>query len=283
MIKTGIIIASICGLSNCTLNPDNNSIPFDSNPDRYTLVWSDEFDKDGLPDPARWSYDKGDGCPQLCGWGNNEQEFYTEKEVKNARIENGHLIIEAHKELIETRNYSSARLVTRGKGDWTYGKIEVRSKNPSGKGTWPAIWMLPSDNTYGGWPSSGEIDIMEHVGYAADSIFSTVHTDSYNHLKGTQKGGHKVVMDSEVAFHTYGIIWNEQKIDFTIDDDTIFTFENEQMTSEEWPFDQDFHLILNLAVGGHWGGKYGIDEEIWPQQMVVDYVRVYKQNNERTF
>ena len=259
------------------------TIVLDSHASNYTLVWSDEFDYEGLPDSEKWSYDIGDGCPHLCGWGNNEQEYYTEKTLKNARVENGQLIIEAHKETIADRNYSSARLVTKGKGDWTYGKIVVRAKNPSGKGTWPAIWMLPTENKYGTWPGSGEIDIMEHVGYAADSIFSTVHTVAYNHMHGTQKGGHKVVKDSESEFHSYGIEWDSRKIDFQIDGSTIFTFENEQKSSEEWPFDQDFHLILNLAVGGHWGGKYGVGDNIWPQRLLVDYVRVYKKDNERNF
>jgi len=244
----------------------------------YALVWSDEFDYEGLPDETKWSYDEGTGCPFVCGWGNNELEYYTVKQAKNARVENGHLIIEAHQENLKYNNFTSARLVTKGKGDWTYGRVEVRSKNPRGKGTWPAIWMLPTENIYGVWPRSGEIDIMEHVGYEPDTIYGTVHTLAYNHNRGTQKGDKLYVPDSESEFHVYSIDWTEEKIDFFIDDQQYFSFENENISSKEWPFDQAFHLILNIAVGGNWGGKYGIDPTIWPQRMEVDYVRVYQKS-----
>lgn len=283
MAKTVIIFAVFAVLGYLLVADGETSMESSVTDSNYTLVWSDEFDTAGHPDADKWSYDVGDGCPRICGWGNNEQEYYTEQTLKNARVDDGHLIIEAHKETIGKRNYSSARLITKGKGDWTYGKIEVRAKNPSGTGTWPAIWMLPTENKYGGWPGSGEIDIMEHVGYASDSIFSTVHTLAYNHMHGTQRGGSKAIPDSESAFHVYGIDWKKDKIDFQIDGSTIFTFENEQKSLKEWPFDQDFHLILNLAVGGHWGGKYGVDDNIWPQSMLVDYVRVYKKDNENNF
>lgn len=243
--------------------------------EEYQLVWSDEFDYTGLPDESKWGYDVGNGCPHICGWGNNELEYYTEKQLKNARVENGHLIIEAHIERIIYNNYTSARLVSKGKGDWTYGRMEIRSKNPKGKGTWPAIWMLPTENKYGGWPRSGEIDIMEHVGYEVDSVFGTVHTMAYNHGIKTQKGG-QLAVNSEDEFHVYSIEWTAEKIDFYIDDKQYFTFENENASSKEWPFDQPFHLILNLAVGGNWGGAKGVDDSIWPQRMEVDYVRVYQ-------
>jgi len=242
----------------------------------YKLVWSDEFDYNGFPNETKWSYIVGDGCPRLCGWGNNELQYYTDRKIKNARVSQGKLVIEAHKESVGSRAYTSARLVSKSKGDWTYGKIEIKAKNPSGKGTWPAIWMLPTENEYGGWPRSGEIDIMEHVGYEPDKIHGTVHTLSYNHMHGTQKGGEKRILDSESAFHTYSIIWTEDKIDFLIDDEVYFSFENDNSDSDAWPFDQKFHLVMNIAVGGNWGGKMGIDENIWPQKMEVDYVRVYQ-------
>jgi len=152
------------------------------------LVWSEEFNYSGVPDPQKWSYDLGDACnlPCGCGWGNHESQFYTDR-LENARVENGCLVIEARHEKTGTRDYSSARLVTKNKGDWKYGRIEVRAKLPSGTGIWPAIWMLPTDVTHGGWPRSGEIDIMENVGYLPDSIFGTVHTERFNGMKGTQK------------------------------------------------------------------------------------------------
>lgn len=241
------------------------------------LVWSDEFDEAGAPNPQKWGYDKGDGCPQVCGWGNNELQYYTVNRLENARVEDGHLIIEAHKEDFENKNYTSARLVTKDKGDWKYGKIEVRAKLPSGRGTWPAIWMLPTNSPYkGGWPHTGEIDIMEHVGYNVDSLFGTVHTGAYNHIQGTQKGGKLFSTNLETEFHTYGIDWTVDKIDFLYDGKVFFTFKNEEKTFEEWPFDQPFHLLLNLAAGGNWGGSMGMDDSIWPQRMEVDFVRVYQ-------
>ena len=240
-------------------------------PSERKLVWSDEFDYQGAPDSSKWAFQLGNGCPDICGWGNNERQYYT-RNPENVRVENGNLVIEAIK---NDSAYSSARLTTNGKAGWKYGRVEARIDLPTGTGTWPAFWMLPSDWKYGGWPASGEIDIMEHVGYVVDSIFGTVHTGAYNHVKGTQKGGKILSADAEQNFHVYAIEWNAEKIDFFLDDTLYFTFANEHTGSEAWPFDQDFYLLLNLAVGGNWGGKFGIDDSIWPQRMVVDYVRVY--------
>ena len=247
---------------------------------RLKMVWSDEFDNDGLPDTAKWSYDVGDGCPNLCGWGNNELEYYTKGRLENARVEDGNLIIEAHHEHYKSREFTSARLVSRQKGDWKYGRVEARMKLPSGKGTWPAFWMLPTHWEYGGWPESGEIDVMEHVGFSPDSIFGTVHTRKYNHMDGTHKGGGIELSDVEANFHIYAAEWHPDHIDFFVDDKHYFTFENDGSGFKAWPFDREFHVILNLAVGGNWGGKHGIDEGIWPQQYVVDYVRVFEFNKD---
>lgn len=241
----------------------------------YSLVWSDEFDNAGAPDEQKWSYDFGDGCPSVCQWGNNELQYYT-RDQKNARVENGHLVIEAIKEPISGYSYSSARLVSKGKGDFLYGKIEVRASLPTGRGTWPAIWMLPTNWKYGSWPASGEIDIMEHVGYEPDSIYGTVHTKSFNHNIGTQKSGALYLPDAESAFRVYGIEWDENKIQFFVDNKPYFQFINDQNGFASWPFDQHFHLVLNQAVGGNWGGSRGVDESIWPRKMLVDYVRVYQ-------
>lgn len=239
-------------------------------------VWADEFDYSGLPDTTKWGYDLGDGCPDVCGWGNNEAEFYT-KELKNARVENGNLIIEAIKDSTGGKAYSSARLVTKTKGDWLYGRVEVRAKLPKGKGTWPAIWMLSTDWSYGGWPASGEIDIMEHVGFDPGVIHGTLHSDKYNHVKQTQQEGKVNIPDCSDAFHVYAIDWNKDKIDFFVDEKLYHSVNrNPQDDFHGWPFDKRFHLILNIAVGGNWGGMQGVDESIWPQQMVVDYVRVYQ-------
>lgn len=240
------------------------------------LVWADEFEQEGAPDAARWVYDLGDGCPDVCGWGNNELQYYTQR-PENVRIEDGKLIIEAHREPYEGKEYTSTRLVSREKGDWKYGYIEARAKLPQGTGTWPAIWMLPTDWQYGGWPASGEIDIMEHVGYNQGMVHGTVHTEAFNHRIGTQKGDSIMVPNVHEQFHVYAIDWSPEKIDFMVDGTVYNTFTNEDTGHEAWPFDQPFHLLLNLAVGGNWGGAKGVDEEIWPQHMEIDYVRVYEQ------
>lgn len=234
------------------------------------LIWSDEFDRDGLPDPKSWSYDVGDH-----GWGNKELQYYSKNDLKNARTENGILIIEAHADSSHPKGYTSARLVTKGKAAWEYGYIEVKAKLPEGLGTWPAIWMLPEENRHGGWPKNGEIDIMEHVGYDPGKVHGTVHTEAFNHSIGTQKGAQLMVSDFQNDFHVYAIDWTEEKIDFFIDGQKYFTFGNTGNDYKEWPFSQPFHLILNIAVGGNWGGAKGVDASIWPQRMEVDYVRVY--------
>jgi beta-glucanase (GH16 family) len=248
----------------------------DQTTDRRKLVWSDEFDKAGKPDDTKWGYDLGDGCPDGCGWGNNELEYYT-NDPKNVRVEDGMLIIEAVKEKKGTKDYTSTRIVSKTKGDWLYGRIEVRAKLPKGRGTWPAIWMLSTEWKYGGWPESGEIDIMEHVGYDPGIIHGTIHSGKYNHIKGTQLEGKITVADAMDNFHVYAIDWTKDKIDFYVDDKMYHSVpRNPSDDFNGWPFDQKFHLIMNVAVGGNWGGSKGVDESIWPRRMVVDYVRVYQ-------
>lgn len=239
-------------------------------------VWSDEFNNSGAPDSTKWNYDLGDGCPNVCGWGNNEAQYYT-TDSKNVRVENGNLIIEAHKDSLGGEAYTSTRIVSKQKGDWLYGRIEVRAKLPKGKGTWPAIWMLSTDWKYGGWPASGEIDIMEHVGYDPGVVHGTIHTEKYNHIKQTQKEGKITIADAMDQFHVYAIDWTKDKIDFFVDDHLYHTVVRDpQDDFNGWPFDQKFHLIMNIAVGGNWGGKEGIDDSIWPQRMEIDYVRIYQ-------
>jgi len=245
--------------------PVNEDWTFETTP-----VWADEFEYTGKPDPTKWGYDLGGS-----GWGNNELQYYTDN-LNNARVADGKLIITARKESFGGREYTSARLVSKDKGDWIYGRFEVNAKLPTGTGTWPAIWMLPTDNTYGGWPKSGEIDIMEHVGYDQDRVHVTVHTEAYNHGIGTQRGTNKVIANASTAFHLYRIDWTSNAIKGFIDDQQMFEFVNEGKGSAEWPFDKQFHLLLNLAFGGNWGGTQGIDPSIFPQSMEVDYVRVYR-------
>ena len=235
------------------------------------LIWADEFNYNGLPDSTKWGYDHGGS-----GWGNKELQFYTASRLENARVEKGHLIIEARKEDMQNMKYTSSRMVSKNKGDWKYGRIEVKAKLPKGKGVWPAIWMLPTKPVYGDWPKSGEIDIMEFVGYMPDSVFGSVHTGLYNHIIRTQKTKGVVLKDLATSFHTYAIEWTKEKISFLIDDKKYFEFVNERSGPGAWPFDQHFHIILNIAVGGNWGGKYGVDDSIFPQMMEINYVRVYQ-------
>jgi beta-glucanase (GH16 family) len=238
----------------------------------WKLVWSDEFNYTGLPDSAKWNYNVGGH-----GWGNNELQFYTEKRPENARVENGLLVIEARKENWQGKNYTSARLVTKGTGDWQYGKIEVRAKLPKGVGTWPAIWMLGSTTPLK-WPDDGEIDIMEHVGYDQGKIHGSVHCKKYYHGIGTQKTSFTMMPDCSEKFHVYAVEWNKDIVKVSADSNVYFTFTNEHSGYEAWPFDNKMYLLLNIAVGGNWGGQKGVDDSIWPQRMEVDWVRVYTSN-----
>lgn len=261
-----LIFSSSCGY----FKKENVKIP---NLENYQLVWNDEFDYSGLPDSNRWSFDfEGNAWK----WGNNEAQFYTVGRNENATVMNGKLFITAINEKTEGCEYSSARLVTKGKGDWLFGRIEVNAKLPEGRGLWPAIWMLPSDNAYGGWPKSGEIDIMENVGFMPDTILASVHTGSFNHMIQTQKSDTIVISDCYDSFHVYAIEWDPEQIRMFVDDECYFTFNNQHKSSGEWPFDKPFHLLLNVAVGGNWGGMKGIDNSIFPQSMVIDYVRIWQ-------
>ncbi len=236
----------------------------------WKLVWSDEFDQPGLPDPAKWSYEKG-----LVR--NNEKQFYTENRRENARVEDGKLIIEARKEKSGGGDFTSASLISKGHGEWKYGRIEVRAKLPAARGTWPAIWMLPAEFGKASWPKCGEIDIMEHVGFNPGVIHGTLHSETYNHTKGTQRETKIPVPTFASDFHTYAIDWSAEKIVMFIDGKSYATYDRKSGDTEnEWPFDKPFYLILNLAVGGSWGGAKGIDDAAFPQRMEVESVRVYQ-------
>ena len=255
-------------------------------PSGWQLVWSDEFTEAGLPNPGRWTYEEGFVR-------NNELQFYTRARSENARVENGSLVIETRKEKFrnpqfdsasmrpsrrrqsEFADYTSASLITKGIAEWRYGRVEVRARLPRGKGFWPAIWMLGADRERVGWPACGEIDIMENVGFEPDLIHGTVHTAKYNHVKGTQRGSKITVPKPHEDFHVYAMEWDENRMDFFVDGNKYFSFENEKTGRDAWPFDQPMYLILNVAFGGSWGGQQGVDDSTLPQSMFVDYVRVY--------
>lgn len=243
----------------------------------WVLVWADEFDGAGLPTPAWWTFETEGN---QWGWGNNEAQFYTDSRLANARVEDGRLIITARAEPMGDKEYTSARINTRKIGGWRYGRFEARMRLPSGRGIWPAFWMLPVDNFYGGWPSGGEIDIMEFFGFMPDNIYCTIHTSAYNHRRGTQKGSHLKVRNLHDEYHLYAVEWFPDRLNFYVDDEKVFSYEKTEEHPAVWPFDQHFYAILNCAVGGDWCYRMGgIGDTSFPQNLEVDYVRVYQWND----
>lgn len=273
-LQVGTEFPHICGpcIPEGLTNAPTPSIP---SPDNSTLVWSDEFSVDGKPDPEKWGYDIGGG-----GWGNGELQYYTDR-LNNAFVLDGVLNVRAVREDYGERQYTSARLVSKNRGDFKYGRFQFRArlKQCVARGTWPALWMLPTDWVYGGWPDSGEIDVMEHVGYDTGRVHGTVHTRAFNHGINTQVGDS--ILTSVEKWHVYDIIWDEEKIDFIIDGVKYHEFINRNKSYKEWPFDEKFHLIMNVAVGGAWGGAQGVDSNAFEgngQIMEVDWVRVYSES-----
>ena len=254
----------------------------------WKLVWQDEFNVPGQPDASKWNFDIWPARKV-----NNEDQAYTNR-LKNARVEQGKLIIEAHKEAYGNADYTSARLNSAHKGDFLYGRADVRAKLAKGQGSWSAIWMLPTDpfkyasncdknadwqgsSSCDAWPNSGEIDIMEHVGYDMNRVHGTVHTRAYYWMNWEQRKGSIEGQDVAEAFHTYSVEWSPEQITVLFDNTPYFTYINEGDGWRSWPFDHPFHLVLNLAIGGDWGTAGGpIDPAIFPARMEVDYVRLFK-------
>ncbi len=269
--------ASLLVLSACTSHPEDPQVAL-SIPSGYDLVWSDEFDGSGLPNPARWAYDTERNAH---GWWNGELQYYSGPRPENARLENGHLIIEARQEPVPVeqfpdtggQSYTSTRLVTKGRAAWQYGYFEIRAKLPCGKGLWPAIWTLPEGKSK--WPDDGEIDIMEYVGWNSNAFYATVHTRDNNHTLGTQFGSTHRSRTACGAFHTHSLLWTEDDILIAVDGTPYFNYPKADKDFGEWPFDRPHYLLLNVAVGG-WGGQKGIDADAFPAQMEVDYVRIYQ-------
>jgi len=242
------------------------------------LVWADEFDGAAL-DTSKWRYDT---ARNKLGWYNGELQYYGAR-AQNVRVESGHLIIEARRETLTPAQfpdwggqaYTSGKIVTQGKAAWTYGFYEVRAKLPCARGTWPAIWMLPEAATP--WPDGGEIDIMEQVGSDPNVVHATLHSALFVHTKGTQRGAQLKVADNCEAFHRYQLDWRPDSITIGVDNHAYMRVRNDQPGGRgAWPFDAPFHMILNLAMGGNWAGAKGMDDAALPQQMLVDYVRVYQ-------
>jgi len=285
-VSDGVLNVRLTGKATISGIVISQTKPFSTK--QWQLVFADEFNVDGAIDESNWNYIQW--APKRV---NNELQRYTNR-LDNVRVANGNLIIEARQDNYMGDSYSSGRITTQFKQDLLYGRIEVRAKLPTGKGTWPAIWMMPTDSfkyattcnkTTGwdadcdAWPKSGEIDIMEHVGYDQDRVWATVHNFAHYWVNFQQRkaaiwnGG---VSDS---FHTYAIEWSEHRIDMFVDDIRYFSYINQGKGWQSWPYDHPYHLIINLAVGGNWGGLEGVDENIWPQQLVVDYVRFYQRTS----
>jgi len=246
----------------------------------WKLVWSDEFDGARI-DPAKWEFEVN-----ANGGGNNELQYYTDR-PENARIENGQLVIEARKEPFTgpagARDYTSARMRTLKKGDWKFGRFEIRAKLPKTQGLWPAIWMLPTDWVYGPWPHSGEIDIMEFLGHDVRKVYGTLHyvrAETGKHMHAT---GYLNMSDVDFAedFHVYSMEWDEREFRWYIDGrhyQTQTTWSTDKAPYPA-PFDQRFHLLLNVAVGGNWPGNPDATS-VFPQRMVIDYVRIYQRESD---
>lgn len=231
---------------------------------KLSLIWSDEFDIPGSPDASKWSFNIGTGSG---GWGNNELEYYTNR-TDNAIVSNGTLKIIAKKESYSGSAYTSARMVTQNLFSFKYGKIEVRAKLPVGIGTWPAIWMLGNNISTVGWPACGEIDIMEERGSELNKIYGTLHYPTQSNVNGD--GSNTTVSTATSDFHKYAAIWSATSIQLLVDDVVFYTLPN----TSGLPFNQNFFIILNLAMGGNFAGA--VDSNFSTAQMEIDYIRVYQ-------
>jgi beta-glucanase (GH16 family) len=230
------------------------------------LVWEENFDSKKLNE-SDWNFELGDGCPDLCGWGNNERQIYTKN---NHQIESGNFIIEARK---EGNQYTSTKITTKGKKEFMYGRIEARAKLPVGHGLWPAFWMLGANIDEVKWPKCGEIDVIEYVGREPKMIFTSLHTqDSHGNTINTKKTKFPTI---EEGFHLYAVEWDKDKIDFFVDGILVYTFSPENKNEDTWPFDKPFYIIVNLAIGGNFGGPE-VDDSILPQKFILDYIRIYQ-------
>ena len=239
----------------------------------YALAWADEFNNGSLS-TTDWSFENGDGCPGVCGWGNHELEYYTDR-PQNLFFQDGKMIIEARKESYSGKNYTSSKILTRGKKTFKFGRIDIRAKLPTGKGIWPAFWLLPQGNVYGDWPKSGELDMMEMIGHQPATTYGTLH---FGPGPGsTQLGGNHSLSSGifNDEFHVFSIEWKQDQISWLVDGVTYSTHTKAEVGSNIYPFNEDFFLIFNMAVGGDWPGSPDATTYL-PQWLIVDYIRVYQ-------
>lgn len=261
-----LLLVTVLVISSCSTDETQTVATFDQ------LVWQDEFDNDGQPNAENWSYNIGTG---ENGWGNSELQFYTDR-PENVTIQNGILVITAKEEDYNGSSYTSARLLTKGKFEQTYGRFEARIRMPYGKGLWPAFWLLgDDDNGASNWPDIGEIDIMEYVGNEPTKVFGTVHGPGYSGANGVTKSYDLINDRFDTGFHVFGIEWGPDYINYYVDD-VLYNQITPKDVPGEWVFnDGPFYIILNVAVGGLLPGSPNA-ETVFPQTMLVDYVRVYK-------
>ena len=233
---------------------------------KQELLFEDNFEGTSL-NINHWNYELGNGCPNLCGWGNNERQLYTKENVK---LVDGNLVINA---TLKDSVYKSGRITTKNKIEFTYGTVEVRAKLPQGNGIWPAIWMLGANIDTNTWPACGEIDIMEYVGKEPHVVHTSLHTTaSSGETINTKK---TIDTQIEEGFHTYKTIWTSDAIQFHIDEKLVYTFNPETKAEENWPFNKPFYVLLNMAIGGNFGGPE-VDDSIFPQEFLIDYIKIYK-------
>lgn len=262
-LAIGVILGGCAGLP----GPSSTA----ARPDEWRLVWHDEFSEAGEPDPEFWNV-------EVLGPGtyNRELQAYTRR-PENLRVEDGMLVIEAHPMAGTSSGYTSARINSRNRNNVLGGRVEIRARLPRARGSWAALWFLPVETTgrYG-WPHSGEIDLMEHVGFDPGVIHGSVHTSKYNWPNGNNHTETYRLSSAVTEFHVYALEWTEERLDFFVDDVLFTSYLNEGSGWEAWPFDVPFYLIMNLAVGGEWGGARGVDRDAFPDRLEVDWVRVYE-------
>lgn len=264
----GAVLAVAAQTMSGTTDTKVVKVPFQK--DKWKLEWSDEFKTGTLPTPTNWIYDEGAGQ-------NNEVQYYTRNRRENVFIENGMLHLVARQETMNGKEYTSARLTTKGKRSFLYGRVEARARVPEGRGTWPAIWLLGESIREVGWPKCGEIDILEYVGMDPGRVHANVHVDAYNHMKNNGKGNGINISRPEAEFHTYAVEWYKDRLEFFVDETRYLIYRKESDSELVWPFNKPHFLILNLAIGGDWAGQKGIDNSRFPHTFEVDYVRYYKQ------
>ena len=268
-MKCLFFLFSLLTISSCVNSDDHSSITNKKN-GCVKLLWEDNFEGKSL-DQSKWNIYSGNGCPEICGFGNNELQYYSD-DVKNISVDSGQLIITATFD----SNFTSSKITTSGKLDINKGYLEISAKLPVSIGSWPAIWLLPTLDRPLNWPMDGEIDVMENVGYNPGIVYGTIHTKAYNHINGTEKSDSVFVKDAHSNFHIYGLNWTDSTLEWYVDE-KLFNKVNRLKSDglEQWPFEEEYHLIINQAVGGDWGGRFGIDTSSYPQKFCIDYVRYY--------